>query len=100
MIELHGSGSPNVLKVVYMLSETGLPWQFRPVDVHAGEQHTPEFRALNPNAKVPVLVDPDGPGGGRHVVFESGAILLYLAEKTGVLWPAEPAARSRVQQWL
>ena len=100
MITLYGMASPNVLKIVLMLEEVGLPYRFEHVDVVDGVQHTPEFRALNPNGRVPVIVDPDGPGGAPFTVFESGAILMYLADKTGLLWPAEPRARHTVTQWL
>src|ERR1700712_3664983 len=100
MLRLHGMGSPNVLKVVLMLEETGLPYEIRRVGVIAGEQHMPAFRALNPNAKVPVLEDDDGPGGAPITVFESGAILVYLAEKAGRFLPADGAARYAVMQWL
>lgn len=100
MIELYGCGSPNVFKVMYMLAETGLPWTLRRVKVSHGDQFEPAFVAMNPNSKVPVIVDTDGPGGQPHTVFESGAILLYLAEKTGRGLPDEPAARSRAMQWL
>jgi len=99
MIELYGMGSPNVVKVLVMLEEVGLPYRFTRVNVLAGEQFSDEFRRLNPNSKVPVIVDDDAPGGAL-VLFESGAILQYLAEKTGVLWPAERIQRARVIQWL
>lgn len=100
MIDVYGCGSPNVFKVLLMLAETELPYCMHAVGVQNAEQFTPAFRELNPNCKVPVIVDRDGPVGQRHIVFESGAILLYLAEKTGLLLPAEPAARSRTLQWL
>lgn len=99
MIELHSSTTPNVLKVVLMLEECGLAYALKPVNVWAGEQFAPDFVALNPNAKVPVLVDPDGPDG-RVIVFESIAILQYLAEKTGRFLPAAGSARYEVLQWL
>ncbi len=100
MIELHACGSPNVLKVLLMLGETGLPFTVKRVNIAAEEQFAPAFTALNPNAKLPVIVDGDGPGGRPHTVFESGAILLYLADKTGRFLPAAPAARSTAVQWL
>ena len=99
MIELYGMGSPNVVKVLVMLEETGLQYRFIRVNVVGGEQFSDSFRKLNPNSKVPVIVDDDAPCGTLPL-FESGAILLYLAEKTGVLWPAEPTQRARVNQWL
>jgi len=100
MITLYSGGTPNVAKVLLMLCETGLAFGLHPVDVTAEQQFAPEFVALNPNSKIPVIVDSDGPGGAPHTVFESGAILLYLAEKTGQFLPSEAAARSRVMQWL
>lgn len=100
MIKLYGSGSPNVFKVLFMLGETGLDFELERVNVVAQEQFAPEFVALNPNAKVPVIVDEDGPGGRPHTVFESGAILIYLAEKTGRFLSQDAAARSETLQWL
>ena len=83
MITLYGMTSPNVVKIIIALEELGLPYELKPVDVFTGQQFDPDFVKLNPNAKVPVIVDSDGPGGKPYTVFESGAILLYLAEKTG-----------------
>lgn len=100
MIEVYGGGSPNVLKVFFMLGELELPFEVKDVNVMRGEQFKPEFLALNPNAKVPVIVDHEGPEGKPHAVFESGAILVYLAEKTGRLYGKNPAERSVVMQWL
>ncbi len=100
MLELHAATTPNTLKVLYMLGETQLPFRLRRVRLYRHEQFSPAFRALHPHAKVPVIVDPEGPGGGPHTVFESGAILLYLAGKTGRLLGETPAARSTVLQWL
>lgn len=100
MIEVYGLNSPNVVKIYIALEEVGLPYEVKPIDVFRGEQFTPEFLSLNPNAKVPVLVDPDGPDGAPITLFESGAILLYLAEKTGQLLPTDPRARLRAIQWL
>lgn len=100
MIDLYGMPSPNVLKVILMLEEVGLTYRLHHVNVIAGDQHTPEFRALNPNGKVPALVDPDGPGGHPFTAFESGAILMYLADKTGLLWPPNLRERHIVSQWL
>lgn len=100
MIELYGCGSPNVFKVLLMLAETQLPYRLHEVRVHCAEQFTQKFRHLNPNSKVPVIVDNDGPAGNPHTVFESGAILIYLAEKTGQLLPADNVGRSRTLQWL
>ncbi len=100
MITLYGMTSPNVVKVIIALEELGLPHQLKTVDVFSGQQFEADFVKLNPNAKVPVIVDSDGPGGKPYTVFESGAILLYLAEKTGKLLPTEGAARYDIIQWL
>jgi GSH-dependent disulfide-bond oxidoreductase len=99
MIDLYASPTPNALKVIAMIEELGLPYRVKPIDVWRGEQFEDWFVALNPNSKVPVIVDPDGPDG-PHTVFESGAILMYLAEKTGRLLPAAGSARSVALQWL
>ncbi|MEO3388802.1 glutathione S-transferase C-terminal domain-containing protein [Mesorhizobium sp. CAU 1741] len=96
MIDLYASTTPNVLKVTLMLEECGLDYRMLPVNVWKGEQFAPDFLALNPNAKVPVIVDHDGP----TTVFESVAILFYLAEKCGCLLPASGAPRAAVMQWL
>jgi GSH-dependent disulfide-bond oxidoreductase len=100
MITLYGMTSPNVVKIIIALEELGLPHEHKAVDVFTGQQFDPAFLKLNPNAKVPVIVDSDGPGGKPYTVFESGAILLYLAEKTGKLLPTERKARYDVMQWL
>ncbi len=100
MITLYGMGSPNVVKIYIGLEELGLPYTVEPVDVFSGRQFDAAFLKLNPNAKVPVIVDPDGPGGKPYTVFESGAILLYLAEKTGKLLPTETRAKYDTIQWL
>ncbi|RJF93126.1 glutathione S-transferase family protein [Sphingomonas cavernae] len=98
MIDLYGMTSPNVLKLALMLEECGLDYRVHHVDVFAGAQHDPAFLAMNPNAKVPVIVDNDG--DGAFAVFESGAALLYLADKTGLLLPRDGRARSTALQWL
>lgn len=100
MIELYGMGSPNVVKIFIALEELGLPYKVHPVDVFAGKQFAAEFLQLNPMAKVPVIVDSDGPGGKSCTLFESGAILLYLAEKTGKLLPADKADRYEAIEWM
>jgi len=100
MITLYGMGSPNVVKVYIGLEEVGLPYLVQPVDVFTGQQFDAAFLTINPNAKVPVIVDPDGPGGKPYTCFESGAILLYLAEKTGKLLPQDRAAKYDAIQWL
>ncbi|HEX4366329.1 MAG TPA: glutathione S-transferase N-terminal domain-containing protein [Rhodopila sp.] len=100
MITLYGMGSPNVVKVYIALEELALAYTVQPVDVFTGKQFDDAFLKLNPNAKVPVIDDPDGPGGKPYTVFESGAILLYLAEKTGKLLPKDMAAKYDAIQWL
>ena len=100
MIELYGMGSPNVVKIYIALEELGLAYNVHPVDVFAGKQFDADFLRLNPMAKVPVIVDSDGPGGKPISIFESGAILLYLAEKTGKLLPTEIAAKYAAIEWM
>jgi GST-like protein len=100
MIDFYGLTSPNVQKVFIMLEETGLAYNFKPVDVWASAQHAPEFARLNPNKKIPVIVDTEGPGGKPYTVFESGAILMYLAEKTGKFLPKDMAKKYDAIQWL
>lgn len=101
MIDLYGMTSPSVQKVRIMLEEVELPYNFVFLNVHKGDLRKPEFVALNPNGKVPVIVDHDGLGGKKpYKVFESGAILIYLAEKTGKLLPKDSARRFNVIQWL
>jgi GST-like protein len=92
--------TPNGHKVHIMLEETGTPYKVVPVNIGQGEQFRPEFLAITPNHRIPAIVDPDGPGGKPLSLFESGAILIYLAEKTGRLIPADPAARYRCLQWV
>jgi GSH-dependent disulfide-bond oxidoreductase len=100
MIDFYGLTSPNVQKIFIMLEECGLQYNFKSVDVWASAQHSPEFAKLNPNKKIPVIVDHDGPGGKAYPVFESGAILMYLAEKTGKFMPKDMAKKYDVIQWL
>lgn len=97
MIKLFGNASPNVAKIIYMLEEVGLPFEHIWVNQYEDEQFGDTFTALNPNAKVPAIVDVDA---DNHAVFESGAILIYLAEKTGRLLPRSEPARSTVIAWL
>ncbi len=99
MIDLYYYTSPNVRKVLIALEELGLPYQVRWTDISAGEQFSAEYLRVNPNGKVPAIVDHDGPGGRPLPVFESGAILLYLAEKAGRLLPADPARRWEAICW-
>jgi GST-like protein len=101
MIDLHFVATPNGQKISIVLEELGLPYRLIDYDIFEGEQHTPEFGKINPNHKLPAIVDHDPAfGGGPHTVFESGAILQYLAEKTGRLLPADPRQRSVALQWL
>jgi GST-like protein len=100
MIEVYGMSSPNVVKITIMLEEVGLTYRQYHVNVFAKEQHRAEFLKISPNNKVPVIVDQAGPEGTPLAVFESGAILIYLAEKTGQLLPASGGARARVLEWL
>jgi len=100
MIEVHSWPTPNGHKVHVMLEETGLPYEVHPVDIGSGAQFDPGFLAISPNNKIPAIVDRDGPGGRPISLFESGAILLYLAEKTGKLLPADPHARWAAVEWL
>jgi GST-like protein len=100
MIDLYALTSPNVQKVFLMLEECGLKYNTKPVDVWAGEQYKPEFLKINPLAKVPAIVDHDGPAGKPYTVIESGAILMYLAEKTGKFIPHDPVKRYDTIQWL
>src|SRR5690348_4799280 len=100
MIDLYTWGTPNGRKVSVMLEEVGLPYRAHRVDISKGEQFKPEFVALNPNSKIPALSDPEGPGGKPISLFESGAILIYLAEKTGKLLSTDPRTRYETLVWL
>jgi GSH-dependent disulfide-bond oxidoreductase len=100
MIEVWTWPTPNGHKVHIMLEEIGLSYKVIPVNIGAGDQFKPEFLAINPNHRIPAIVDPEGPGGKRFPLFESGAILVYLAEKAGRLIPKDPAARYICLQWL
>jgi GST-like protein len=100
MIEVYSWPTPNGHKVHIMLEECGLPYRVHPVDIGAGAQFEPGFLAISPNNKIPAITDPDGPEGAPISLFESGAILLYLAGKTGRFLPAGTAARYEVLQWL
>lgn len=99
-IQLYSLNTPNGVKASIMLEETGLPYEPHLVDFSKGDQKTPEFRSLNPYGKIPALIDPDGPGGKPLALFESGAILIYLADKSGQLVPRDPAARYEALQWV
>ncbi|MBR8322991.1 MULTISPECIES: glutathione binding-like protein [Burkholderia cepacia complex] len=100
MIDVYSWATPNGHKVHIMLEETGLAYRAHPVDIGAGDQFEPEFLKISPNNKIPAIVDPDGPGGQSISLFESGAILIYLAEKTGKFLPADPDARYATLEWL
>jgi GST-like protein len=99
MIQVWSWPTPNGHKVHIALEELGLPYEVVPVNIGAGDQFKPEFLAITPNHRIPAIVDTDGPGG-NFALFESGAILIYLAEKTGKLMPLDPAARYVCLQWL
>ncbi|MHB0704633.1 glutathione S-transferase family protein [Roseomonas mucosa] len=100
MIEVWSWPTPNGHKVHIALEELGLPYRVVPVNIGAGEQFRPEFLAITPNHRIPAIVDPDGPGGKPLQLFESGAILIYLAEKAGRLIPTDPVERLKALQWL
>ena len=99
-LQLYSVPTPNGVKVSIALEETGLAYEAHRVAFDAKEQLSPEFLSLNPNGKIPAILDPDGPGGRPLALFESGAILLYLAEKTGQLMPSDPAGRYETIEWL
>jgi GST-like protein len=99
-IQLYSLPTPNGVKVSIMLEETGLAYEPHLVDFNTNDQHSPEFLSLNPNGKIPAIVDPNGPGGKPLGLFESGAILIYLAEKSGNFLPADPARRYETNDWL
>ena len=100
MIELHSTPTPNGQKVMIMLEETGLEWKHVDVNIRLGEQFGPEYLKLSPNNKIPAIVDTAGPGGGPYTMMESGAILFYLAEKTGKFLPKDARKRYDTLQWL
>jgi GST-like protein len=99
-IQLYSLPTPNGVKASIMLEEAGLAYEPHLIDIGKNETWTPEFLSLNPNGKIPALIDPDGPGGQPIGLFESGAILLYLADKTGLLIPADPVLRWETIQWV
>ena len=100
MIDLYTWSTPNGRKVSVMLEEIGLPYRVHAIDITKGEQHKPEYVAINPNAKIPAIMDSEGPDGKPITLFESGAILIYLAEKTGKLLSTDPRMRYLTLQWL
>jgi GST-like protein len=99
-VQLYSLPTPNGVKASIMLEETGLPYEPHLVSFEKNDQTSPAFLSLNPNNKIPAILDPDGPGGQPLALFESGAILIYLAEKTGQFLPADPALRYETLQWL
>ncbi len=100
MIDVYTWPTPNGYKVSIMLEETGLPHTVHPININRGDQFAPDFLKISPNNKMPAIIDRDGPDGAPYSIFESGAILLYLAEKTGRFLPSDTAGRFRVIQWL
>ena len=99
-IELYSWAAPNGHKVHIMLEETGIPYNVHPINIQAGEQFDPEFLKISPNNKIPAIVDPDGPGGQPIALFETGAILVYLGEKSGRFYPSDPRGRYETPCWL
>jgi GST-like protein len=99
-LQLYSFPTPNGVKVSIALEEIGLPYEPHAIDILKNESWTPEFLSLNPNGKIPAILDPNGPGGKPIAMFESGAILLYLADKTGQLIPADPIRRYEAIQWV
>jgi len=100
LLQLYSAPTPNGVKVSIMLEETGLPYEAHYVNIMTNESHEPAFTSLNPNGKIPAILDPEGPDGKPLALFESGAILIYLAEKTGQFIPANAADRYRAIQWV
>ena len=100
MIDLYTWGTPNGRKVSVMLEECGLPYVVHKIDIGKGDQFAPDYLAINPNGKIPSIVDPDGPDGAPIAMMESGAILVYLAAKTGRLLPASERGKYAALQWL
>jgi len=100
VIQLYTWGTPNGKKVSIMLEEIAMPYEVHPINIGKGDQLTPEYLAINPNNKIPSIIDSDGPDDKPFTLFESGAILMYLAEKSGKLWPLEMRQRYTVIQWL
>ncbi|MBM3601398.1 MAG: glutathione S-transferase family protein [Alphaproteobacteria bacterium] len=100
MIDVYFWPTPNGYKITIFLEEVGLPYQVIPVDIGAGDQFKPDFLKISPNNRMPAIVDSDGPGGKPMSVFESGAILMYLADKTGKFWSKDPVTKWRTVEWL
>jgi len=100
MIDLYTWGTPNGRKISIMLEATGLPYMVHPIDIQAGDQFEPDFLQISPNNRIPAIIDDEGPDGSPISLFESGAILIYLAEKTGDFIPVDPVKRLQCIQWL
>ena len=100
MIDVYTWTTGNGRKIPIFLEETGTPYRLHMVDIHNGGQHTPEFVKINPNSKIPAIIDQDGPGGRPITLFESGAILIYLADKVGQFIPKDPAGRYHTIEWV
>lgn len=100
MIDLYYSTTPNGKKITIFLEEAGLPYTIKPIHISKGDQFTPEFLSISPNNKIPAIVDHDGPDGKPISVFESGAILHYLGQKTGKFWPSDLRKQTAVMEWL
>ena len=99
-IDLYTWGTPNGRKASIMLEEVGLPYTVHSIDITKDEQFDPDFLKISPNNKIPAIVDPEGPDGAPIALFETGAVLIYLAEKTGTLLPEDPRQTYEVHQWL
>ncbi len=100
MIEFYKAATPNAHKVTILLEELGLPYKTHPINLQSNEQKGPDFIAMNPNGRIPVIVDTEGPFGQKQTVFESGAILYYLAEKTGKFFGHDLGEKTKIMQWL
>lgn len=99
-IDLYYTGTPNGRKITIMLEELGVPYRIHPINIGAGDQFKPDFLAISPNNKIPAIVDPEGPDGAPISIFESGAILKYLAEKFGKFYGSSWAERVKIDEWL
>ena len=100
LLQLYSLPTPNGVKVSIMLEELGMPYEVHQISFESNDQMSPEFVGIFPNNKIPAILDPNGPGGEPIALFESGAILMYLAEKTGQFLPQDPAQRFQALQWL
>ena len=100
MIDLYYAPTPNGWKITIMLEEASIPYRIIPVNLGQGDQFKPEFLSISPNNRMPAIIDPDGPSGKKITIFESGAILLYLSEKSGKFCPIDPVKRIKVLEWL